>query len=219
LGLATDTWYYIEVLMTTHPTTGAYELRVDGVNVLSGSNVDTEFTGTNNHDTIRFGGSADGYKYDDIYVLNTSGSVNNTFLGDREVVGLLPNAVGDSADWTNSAASGDNFEYVDEAGSDGDSTYNESNTTNHVDLYNFENLTGSSDINGIQVNAIRRVTTGSNTFYQPCKSGATTSDGTSESVSSTTYGTGRRVMESDPDTSTAWTTSGLGSAQFGIKVG
>jgi hypothetical protein len=217
LALTTDTWYYIEVNHNTHASTGSFSVRVDGVEVLSAGPGNTG----GSVDSVNFGVGADGYYYDDIYILDSAGSVNNTFLGDREIVAMLPDGAGDSNDWTNSASSGgaNNFGFVDETGSDGDSTYNESNTTNHLDLYDFADLASDTTINGIQVNAVRRVTTGSNTFYQPCKSGSTTSDGSSQSVSSTTYATGRRIMETDPDTAAAWTTSGLNAAQFGIKVG
>ena len=40
-ALSTDNWHYIEVKVVVHDTAGSYEIRVDGVTVLSDTDVDT----------------------------------------------------------------------------------------------------------------------------------------------------------------------------------
>ena len=44
-SISTDTWYFLEFKATIHDTTGAYDLRVNGVSWTSGSNVDTRNAG------------------------------------------------------------------------------------------------------------------------------------------------------------------------------
>lgn len=228
-AVALDTWAYIELKVTTHATTGAFELRINGTNVLSGSNVDTK-NGTHDYiNSVRLELSTGGtnlYLFDDFYICDTSGSVNNNFLGNRKVVTLFPNAEGDESDFT-PASGTDNSAMVDDnpppaTGSNvtSDTDYVESSTVGHKDLYQYGNLGGSGSINGVQVTTICGVTD-ANTFTLKtlAKSGTTESADGGVTVSSTTYTAVSRILETNPDTSSAWTASEVDSAQFGIEVG
>jgi hypothetical protein len=45
-----------------------------------------------------------------------------------------------------------------------------------------------------------------------------TSEDTAQVVGNSDYGVRRRIIEVDPDTSSAWTPTTINAAQFGIKV-
>ena len=215
-------WYYVEVKVTINDTTGSYEVRLNGVNVMSGSNVDTQQTANATADGFKFYG--DTYAtvlLDDLYVLDGTGSTNNDFLGDMKVSAILPNGdVSGESDFTRSGGT-PNYENVDENPSDDDASYVESGTSNDRDLYDYENIdAGVTGIKGVQINTQARVTDAqSQTLITSCKSNTTVSEDSGESIGSTTYNTSYRVMEQDPDTSAAWTASGLNAASFGVKVG
>lgn len=222
LGLLLNTWYWIEFKVVCNDTTGSYELRVGEVNKLSASGVDTK-AGTNAyHTTFQMVGAQTGIcRFDDIYILDGSGSINNDFLGNQKVVGLFPNGdVGGYTDFTLSTGT-DHYAVVDENPINDNTDYAESATTGHKDLYDYPVLTGTgSVISGVQINTMVRETD-ANTFSLKTliKSGATEDEGSAEVIGSTSYKNLKRISETDPATAAAWTVSGINAAQFGIKVG
>ena len=75
--------------------------------------------------------------YDDWYVCDNSGPVNNNFLGDVQVGLLLPNAAGDAAGWTGSGG-GAHYGYVDENPLDSDASYVETDQSGAEELWNYQ---------------------------------------------------------------------------------
>jgi len=220
-AIAINTWYYVELKVKCHSTTGTFELRVGGIAVSSGSGVDTQAGANSYHDGFRFLGqvTSSSMYLDDFYFLDSSGSVNNDFLGNRRIVTLYPDAAGDSTDFT--PDSGSNYARVNEAVSGDDADYVEDSTAGHKDLYGYAALSGvESDIAGVQVTTDCRETDATNfTLITVCKSATTESDDAGQAIGTTSYTSKRRIIETDPDTAAAWTTAGVDAAQFGIKVG
>jgi len=221
LGLAINTWHYIELKVVCNDTTGSYEVRVDGTNVLSASGVDTKAGSNAYHNRFQMVGPGAGqWRFDDIYILDGSGSTNNDFLGKRRVVGLYPTSdVPSYQDFTCSSGS-DHYALVDENPVNDDTDYVEDATSGHKDLWNHSALSGTgTSVAGIQINTMARETDATSVgLYTLIKSGATENTGTSEVVASATYRTLRRISETDPDTGVAWTIAGLNAAQFGVQV-
>jgi len=219
LGLVKNTWYYMELKVYVHSTAGTIELRIDGDTVLTETGVNTK-TGSNDYNSeFSLGGHymychAD---YDDLYFLDGTGSTNNDFLGIVRVVSILPNAAGDSTQFTPSV--GDNYSCVNEEVTSGD-TYVTSATSGNLDLYNYTDLSGiTTGILGIQINTDLGLTDGTPFgLITECKSNGVTSDDSAQTVSGSWY-TKKRVMQLNPDGSVAWTPTTINAAQFGIKVG
>ena len=92
-----------------------------------------------------------------------------------------------------------------------------------TDFYQYTNLSRitDEDIFGIVVKTEPRMTAfpGDLDLHQTVKSGTTTSDGDAFNIADDSYTSIQRVLETDPDTSSAWTVSGVNAAQFGIKTG
>lgn len=88
---------YVEVKFVIHDTAGSVEVRVDGTTVLNLTNQDTRNGTPTTANTLRFGP----FMYiDDLYILDTTGSTNNDFLGDVKVVAVLPDSDGTHTDFT-----------------------------------------------------------------------------------------------------------------------
>lgn len=210
-----NSWAYIEFKVVTHDSTGSYELRVGGVNVLSASGIDTKANsggGSAYHASVRWNSGMAGGRFDDVYI------DDNDFLGDHKVVTLFPDAAGDDTDFTPNT--GANYQAVDDKPHDGDTTYVESATTDAQDLYNIPAPSGVGLILGVQHNIVCKKTDATDFDIKPvCKSGSTESVDSAQSVSSASYTNKHRVLEVDPDTSVAWTDTGVGAAQFGYRVG
>lgn len=209
---ALDAWRYLEFKVVTHASAGSYELRIGGVNVLSDSGIDTQIGSNAWHDTVRFHSAASLMLFDDIYV------DDSTFRGDKKVVTLFPDASGDDADFA--PLSGANYTNVDDAAHDGDSSYVESATTDDQDLYGFPAPSDVGEIVAVQHNVIAKKTDVTNFDIKlVAKSGTTESVDSAQTVDSTSYTAKKRILAVDPDTSSAWTASGIGAAQFGQRVG
>ena len=200
--------------------TGSYEIRIDGQTVLSDSGVDTR--GSANSRYVLFQLQHYYQCIDDIYICDTDGTSNNDFLGQVVIEGVLPSADGDSGDWT-PASGTDNSAMVDDIPPDDDTSYVESNTEDAEDLYDYANLSTitTETIVGVQINTDVRINAfpGNIDLYQTVKSGGTTSDGQPTNIAMDEYEVATRILETDPNTSSAWTASGVNAAQFGVKVG
>jgi len=218
--LAADSWHYLEVKVVCHDTTGSYEVRIDDQVVLSGSNVDTR--GSEDTRYALFQLQQHYQCIDDIYICDIDGTTNDDFLGRVFIEGVLPSADGDSSDWT-PASGTDNYAMVDEVPTDDDTSHVESGTEDDTDLYDYGDLSTitTEPILGLQVSTDVRMNEfpGDIDLYQTVKSGSTASDGEATNIADDSYEVAARILETDPDTSSAWTASGVNGTQFGIKVG
>lgn len=217
--MTTNTWHFIEFKVTIG-NSGSYEVRLNGVNILSGS-ADTQNTANAFAQTLKLFGAQDSsidirWAYDDLYILDSSGSANIDFLGSMKVTAIFPSGTGDSTQLTPSA--GDNYAAVDDNPHDSDSTYVESATSGQQDLYAFGDV-DLVNIKGAMISAVCRETD-ANPFSIKlvAKSGSTTDEGSGIAIGSTSYVSRHRILELDPDTSSAWEDAGIDAAQFGIEI-
>ncbi len=213
VGAITPTvWQYFEVKLHIDNVSGSYEVKVDGVTKLSNSGIDTKgsypfVTGT----WITFSSGT----IDDIYICDNTGAQNNDFLGDCSVTALQPTS-DVLAEWGATSSP----HYVELANNSA-STYIETGSPTAIDLLGFEDETTLlSGILGIQVCA--EILASSDPVDLRIVSGVTTSDaeGTDNTVRNNpgivAY---TRIVELDPNTSSAWTLSNLNAAQFGAILG
>jgi hypothetical protein len=129
-------WYYVEVKATIDNTVGTVEVRVNEVSKLALTGVDTQNTANDSVGVVALGSVYhDLYtNHDDLYILDTTGSQCNDFLGDVRVDTIRPDGAGTHTDFTPSA--GANYQNVDDSpSSDGATTYNESVDVGDKDSY------------------------------------------------------------------------------------
>lgn len=224
-----NTWTLIEVhVIAATGATGTAELKVNGISGLSVATVRTAQTNTSmsgfylqmvRAQTSVTGGSTGTYvAFDDLRVNDTSGSVNNTWCGDESIIMLRPNAAGDSTQFTRGGAdSGNNYGQVDDAAANALTDYVYSSTTGHTDLYNLGTATVVS-ISAVEVIAQAFNVDGSGgSMNFPTKTPAGQSDGTAQSITGTPLYY-RRILETDPADSAAWTQAKIDALQVGVKV-
>lgn len=220
VSLRPGAYHYVELKMTVHDTTGSATLKINGVEQFALTNIDTKVSSTTTSQGARFYGNSTGqaYTYDDIYICDTTGSANNDFIGSIRIDGILPDSAGDDTDWTPSA--GNNHDAVDENPQDDDTTYVEDSTSTNRDLYNYAAMANVGVIKGLQMNSTGRETDVTTyTLKQSCKSGSTLDTDAGVALNTQSYITKIRILEEDPDTSTAWIEAGVNAAQFGVEVG
>jgi len=217
-----DTWYHLEFKGTIHDTTGSYEVRLNGVSVLSGSGVDTRNAGTGVWNQFYVGcypAGADA-RYDNIYCLDQSGSAPfNDFLGDVNITARYGTADGNSQDSTPSTGL-DRFEMVNDSAPDGDTTYTAFTALNQKDTYVMQDspVAGVGTIIGYQtVLYAEKTDAGAGSICPVIRSGGTDYDGTSVALSNGSYAYVLQPYETNPATGVQMTEAEFDALEFGAK--
>jgi hypothetical protein len=121
--------------------------------------------------------------------------------------------------WGNVTGMTTNFSEVNEVPPGGDLSCVTSSTVGAEDRYGFGSLSSTpSNIGGVKVSALLRKTdVGARTITVQLKSGGTEVTGSSQSPA-VSYGYFANYLDTDPNTSAAWTASGVNSVTAGTKV-
>lgn len=236
-ALSTATWYRIEVGIdsTTLSATTA-EAKINGTTFANGT-IDLAVNPTSvwcGHD----GDAAMDYIVDDLAFNDASGSFQNTWPGEGEVIVLRPNGNGDNNAWVGSDAdSTDNYLLVDEV-PPSSTDYVESNTSGQIDDYNLEATPAAMDssdvINVVHVGvyaAVSDATSADPDIVLRIKASAsgTVEESANLDVNSVTFAAPYPLPHLSDDnykltlydlpgaSTTAWTKADLDQAQAGIR--
>lgn len=233
--LSQSVWNYFELKVLVDDTAGTYEVRRDGINVLSGTAADTGASG----DTIvsirvRSTNNLQNAHIDDLYLLDTTGATNNDFLGDVRVDVLLPKAnlinndftLFDDGEATSSPHSA-NWQSVQNTGNaviGRDHNYVESGLVGASEEYNNEDLADNSltplTIFGVQVsNNAKKTATGA-IHYQDemIVAGTAYNDGTTIISTGGDYHMSRFIRDTDPSDDAAWTGAKVDAVGSGFSI-
>jgi len=222
---AKDVWHYFEFQVTVRTgTNGAYELRHNENNVMSGASVNLADTGSDGCDSHQFGltVAAQVLGMDDIYILDDQGTTNNDFLGDSVIVALEAQADGNQNDFTPSAG-GVNADLIDDPSDTPSSAdWISSDTNAHQDFFTYDNMpaTGIGTIFGLRVVTDAAMQAVGSRVLKPKFRAASTSegDGADFTVSGTTLLSYPVIMEQDPVAAAAWTKTEIDGGEFGVEV-
>jgi hypothetical protein len=206
--ISAGVWFHMQVKVYIHDSNGSVDVLINGVNVLSLSNVDTSNGGTSKINAIRLQGRD---YIDDLWVDDAE------YLGDCRIECLYPSAVGDTTEWTPST--GDNYACVDEVTPNSDTDYVFSETADQIDTYTFSDLVLSTGlIKGIQLSAYaRKDDAGSRNIALISRPGSVNRIGASQAIADT-YNYYREIWDLNPDTSLEWLLSEINAAKFGVKL-
>lgn len=221
--LSVNTWNYIELKVTVG-TSGTAEVKLNGATEISST---VGNFGTSNVDSIQMmnsnsnGSTVINADFDDLYVIDTSTTPNNTYLADAthtpHVQTIYPSADGAHTDWTPDTGTS-HFARVDENPPDGDTSFVSASTVGLRDSYAFGDLTSLTGVKCVQVSAYaRKDDIAGREIELVSRPGSTDHDGASQTLT-TSYAFYVERSETNPDTSAAWTTSDVNGAEFGIKV-
>lgn len=222
--LTPGTFYYIEFGATIASSCGANSVvaRLGGVvevTVPTSTNCQATGNATASQVQIFRDGNFDGALIvDDLYICDSQGSTNNTFLGDARVETLYPSAAGNYTNFTLTGA-GTNHAAVAEHPEDGDTSYVSSATPGTKESYAMDDLsTTPTAIFGAQPNVIcRKDDAGSRAVAPMFRISSTDYVGASQGVQDT-YTIKSQVYETNPATSAAWTATDINGAELGMEV-
>ena len=210
-------WHYIEMQAKLHDTTGFGIVRVDGVEVINVTSVDTKQAGTKtvfDNFTIRV--PVGNTLIDDVYVMSGAG---DAFLGDCRVETLYPSGNGTTNQFTGSdGESVDNYLLVDESGVPSVADYVLSSVAGQQDLYAFGDLGATSQaVLGVQpIFHIAKTDTSARAFRPLVRRGVTTVGPVTQL--DTAYRNYNIAYPTDPETGSAWTIANVNALQAGVQT-
>ncbi len=225
---ASGAWFYVEVKVKLHDSTGTVDLQFAGVSVLSLTGQDTKNGGTATvFDNVlaRTATLTNVDAMDDFYLTNEQGSVNTSFLGVIKVECIRPTGNGNSSQGVGSDSnSTDNYLLVDETS--GGSDYVDFAATGDKDTYVFGDIStgspylgGSTVVKGVAVTMVGSKTdAASRTLTTVARLSATETDVTGGVPQNGVQRTLMGVHETKPGGG-AWTLTDVNSAEFGVKAG
>lgn len=216
-------FHYIEFKATIHNSAGVAAVRVNGVEIINATGLDTQNTANAYINELRIGSATDDYRdacFDDLYLLETAGGGLVDFLGDVRIECIRPTGNGASSQWVGSDGNSvDNYALVDETTPNDDTDYVESQIVADKDTYAFGNLaTVSGTVYAVQILPYARKTdAGARSIKSIARlSGGTEEDGTERALL-TTYQYFADIRETKPGGG-AWSIADVNGAEFGVKV-
>lgn len=216
-AFAMDAWYFVEVQFVCVNETGLFILHVDGEEWMNLVNQNLAFQGSAGVTVVRLINYV-GQAIDDLYLLNDDETAEPTdFLGDHRIITKAPDGDHGTPQWTPSGA-GSNYAQIDDiplAGSD----YVKSATSGERDLYNFANEVDTALVVVAVTHAALayKDDVGARAVDLVVRTGGAVYVGDTFSLSASPQYV-QQIRTTDPDTSVAWTISGVNAAQFGQDV-
>jgi len=210
-------WFYIEVELVLHDTTGRISVFVNGAKVVEVTGADTKGQASAVVERLQVTASgtnlgvSEGFSMDDLYITNTA-----TRLGESRIHVLTPTG-DDTAQWTRSAGA-TNASCVDEAPTN-TTDYVASSTVGHQDLYTLSDLPYSpGTIHAVQTRMFAvKDDAATRTIRANLKSGATTANGSDFGLSAS-YAQKVDLYELDPNGNVPWTTDAVNALLSGPEV-
>lgn len=207
--VSAGTWYHLGVEVVRSATVGTCNVYLNGVQVVSltGAN-----TGSDAVSSIVCASQNNvNVTWDDFYVCDVA-----TWLGECRSSPLVPTS-DVSVDFTPSTGSS-NYAVVDELPPD-TSDYVYSDVASDRDLYGVTDLSFTPlSIAGVKTSLLaRKDDISTRTFRSVLKSGSTTATGATTAAQGS-YSFSSDIFPTDPDTSSAWTKSGVDALQIGFEI-
>lgn len=218
-----NSWHHVEAKVVLNDTTGLAEVYLDGIEVINATGLDTKNAGTKTgFDTVRFerctaGGSA-GHHFDDVFICNGAGTVNNDILGPCRVSVLLPTADSTPEDWALSSGT-DSFALVDEATPNGDTDFLFSDVPTDRTQLGMADLTDMDHVvYGVQLGShARKADSGLGSYRHGIRSDATDANGADHNLTEE-YVNYYDIVELDPDGAVPWTPATVNASEAFVEV-
>jgi len=213
--LSDNTWYYLEFMVFVNAVTGTVDVRVNETSDILLTNQDTLVSVTAEINTVRFTAGNGRQSLDDIVILDTSGTINNTFLGDVKIETLRINGAGNATAWDSTPGVDDYISVREES-----IAFIGSSTTNDISQFTKESLVKlNTNIRAVVTNvSVKNSDSTPHAVRDNMRIGATDYPGTTKNITSTIYENKQWVQEVDPSTATTWASgAAVNAAQVGIE--
>lgn len=223
--IAINTLYHIEAeIVIAGSLGGSIQVRVNGQTWINATGITTNGTGINKvgfchaqRSGATAGISGSRY-YDNLYIYDATGSVNNTWLGERNVFTLRPDADTADADWALSTGT-DGYDLLDDTPPAPLTNYIESTIAGDLSVFGVEDLPSTQvSIIGVQVvaQALKTGTADTEIEIGVVSDGVTSaSAGIPLTQDSSRYFS--FIVENDPNTAAPWLPADANAVQLSVE--
>lgn len=216
-------WHWVECHFILSPTVGVFEVWVDGTRVLNITGANTrQNSGATGVVNIQFGSDYSGgaTSWDDIYILNTSGSAPlNTRLGDCRIGCVLPSSDASPNNGTLSSGTS-HFAVVNENPGHVDTSYSDiTNTTGQEERFGVTSLPSAAQtVFAVKTQTwINKSDAGAANFEAEVVSGSSVAVSASHALSTSMIAY-EDIFPLDPNGSIAWTNTTVGAMKIGVVI-
>lgn len=225
-SVLTGGWDLIEIYCLQHASAGILQVKFNGVLEINATGLNTQSTAVGGLGGVFVTTSTGimGQYLDDFGINDTTGSDQNSWLGDGYIDFVAPNANGDSSNWVGSDGnSTDNYLLVDEVPHNADTDYVQSFTSTDKDLYNLTTITlatGEEFVLLQPVAVAKRIVLDTPIDMKVgIKSGSTEDFDAGRTLSTSYKAEFGDVYYYDPNTSLQWSQSAIDALQVGVQNG
>ena len=219
-ALSDNAWHWIEVKvgLGTGAADGSIEVKINDVTVIGPvASIDTN-TG-NSLAYILFNGSAGDTRYDDVFIMDGTGTGMNDFLGDMRIDTMIPNSDGTTTNWT--ASAGSDYQCVDDtpnaANDDTDYVYATAANTTELQMSNFGD--NPTSVECVQIRARGNKTdAGDRTYRINLLSGGSQGDGTTLGFTVGYCWRRNGVFSRNPNGNAVWTKNTVNAIQLELEL-
>lgn len=212
-SISANKWYYVGVKVVVDDSVGIVTVNLNGVEVIALTSQDTQNGGTGVIDNLSLWSGTEYTYFDDIKVRTDS------IPGVAGLFVKVPTANGTDTGWTPSAGSA--YECVDEVpATNADNIYTDVSTTGTKSTFIHGGLTATAygSIDCVCVAAKAQLDdTGSGNIRTIIESNGSYGSGSSVALSVSPLYV-HLFQETDPDTSAAWTKTGVNAAEPGVET-
>jgi len=218
--LAAGVLYHIEVKILWHASAGTVEIRVNGAVYMSLTGIATLPTSATHmmFATAAWEGSGAAigtFSYDNLFIWDATGAINNTFQGERNVQTIFPNADTADADWALSTGAA-GWSLLDNVPAVVGTDYIESSTVTDTSVFDLTSLANPNiTVVAVQTDVYAEKTdAGASQIQVGVVSGGVDSMSAGQSVTQSQYRNFLKVTELNPNTGIAWTAAEINAAQI-----
>lgn len=217
-----NVWNCIEFRLVVDDTAGILTCKINGATEIDETDIDTQATANANVGYVCVGASPANGSYrmwgywDDVAINDTSGTVNNSWVGRGGIYGLKPSAAGTHTDFT--PDSGDNYSRVDDVPPDDDTSYVESDQVGDIDTYALEDLTPTEGaITAVKwIARAKLAEAGTGDFQRVLRHNGADYNGSDLSVD-VSYAYFTEILDQAPD-STEWSIAKVNALEAGMEL-
>jgi hypothetical protein len=217
-SVTASTWHYVEIWYKyVNGSSDRCKVKINGIEVI-------DYTGDLSYATagvaiVRlYGGYSSGPAryFQDLYACDTTGSTNNSWLGDIRVQAIRPNGAGNYSQFTPLA--GSNYENVDDTDIDGDSSYVSGTAVGVRDTYTMEDISGNRRIYAVASNIVASKASAGANFLKPTLRISSTDYERPALGFGVGYSSQQSIFETSPATDDEFTISEVNALESGFTL-
>lgn len=213
--IAPNSWYYVEFLASIGLSNSVY-VYVNGNGWGSASGAVTQTLGYNTASSIYLGGAGRPY-LDDVYINDTSGSINNSVWGDTRIEAVMPDGDGFWQQWDLSTGS-QGWALLDNNPYNAGQYLSSGSLGDKFTVLMADPVASTGDMKSVQFSYLASkndITTRETRHFIRLPSSSEYPDVTNTMTDSPVYY--RTIWQNRPD-NVAWNVTTLSESQFGVEV-